>query len=301
VDSQACSICLCGDDLFFYADARTLLRHRFELTFQEQYMTKSAGPTELHQVSETAAALPADVAHTDNSQETLHEHRLTLRGSYRVNRTLSFFAKLPMLFRHSTTVTNGVGETDVSSGLGDLEMSATLSRELISHPNSSCDGAIVLGLKTPTGRSALMKDGERIDEHLQPGTGSWGGQGGVILSRTTMKYSAYASGYIRTTAENDYGYRYGNAYLYNFGYLVRTGPLWALTAEINGRYAKRDKLSGAELHNTGGSVAYLTPGARFLVSPRVNLIVNVRIPVIQRLNDNQKEGIVVVGEIGLRR
>jgi hypothetical protein len=299
--AHACSICLCGDDLFFYTGDRALLNHRLELTFQEQYMTKTSGPTGGHHDHDAAGATMAGIAHEDVDQVKLREHRLTLRGSYGVSRNITLFAKAPIVVRRLTSTSEGVDTHESSSGLGDIEISAIAATGIISRPNSSYDIALVLGVKTPSGRNEMEDAGERLDEHLQPGTGSWGGQAGAILSRTAMMYSAYASGYVRETAENDYEYKYGTAYLYNLGILYRASATWGLTAELNGRYASRDQLEGEDLHNTGGSVAYLTPGVRWLLTPLVNVIVNVRVPIVQDLNDDQDEGVVIVGEIGLRR
>jgi len=264
-------------------------------------MSKTSGPSGAHDDHGAATALAAGAAHDDADFERLHEHRITLRGSYGISNSVSVFARVPMIFRRLTTTTDDIDTRESSSGLGDLELSGVISHELISHPNSSYDIAVMVSVKTPTGRNSLSEGGERLDEHLQPGTGSWGGQFGGILSRTATMYSAYASYYVRYTAENDFDYRYGTAYLYNFGLLYRATSTLALTTEVNGRYSKRDREEGLVQHDTGGGMAYLTPGARWLLSPRVNLIVNVRIPVIQKLNDDQDEGVVVVGEIGLRR
>jgi hypothetical protein len=226
---------------------------------------------------------------------------LTLRGSYGLSKNITLFAKAPVIVRRLTSTSEGVDTRESASGIGDIELSAIAATEIISRPNSSYDVALVVGVKSPTGRNEMEDAGERLDEHLQPGTGSWGGQVGAILSRTAMMYSAYASGYVRGTAENDHDYKYGTAYLYNAGFLYRATASWGLTAEINGRYASRDQLGGVNLHNTGGSVAYLTPGVRWLLTPLINVIVNVRVPIVQDLNDDQDEGVVIVGEIGLRR
>ena len=299
-EATACSICLCGEDLFFYTGDRALLSHRLELTFQEQYMTKTSGPT-AHGLDAVARINPAGVAHEEAEQVRLHEHRLTLRGSYGVSNHITVFAKAPLVVRRLTTVTEGVEARESASGLGDVEVAAVLSHEIISRPNVSYDAALVVGVKTPRGRNGVEEDGVRIDEHLQPGTGSWGGQIGAILSRTTMSLSAYASSYVRATAENDHDYLYGAAYLYNLGLLYRLSTTWGISAEMNGRYAARDQFAGEDLENTGGSVAYLTPGVRWLATPMINVILNVRVPVVQDLNDDQEEGVVVVGELGLRR
>jgi hypothetical protein len=222
--------------------------------------------------------------------------------SYRASSAITAFIKAPYVVRRFTSLKDGVESPEASDGIGDMELAVLMNTEIFSRPGASYMGSVVATLKTATGQNdELLENGERLDEHLQAGTGSMGSQIGLILTRISSMHSEYISGYFRSTGENDFGYKYGTAYLYNGGFMYRVTSSIAVSAELNGRYAKRDEAYGAQLHNTGGSVVYLTPGLRWRLGPQVVLSTNLRVPVIERLNDEQDEGPVFVGEIGLRR
>ena len=66
------------------------------------------------------------------------------------------------------------------------------------------------GVKTDWGKDDLAADGERLDEHLQPGTGStdvFGGLSGLYLLDT--RSSLFASVQRRWTGSNAFDYEYG--------------------------------------------------------------------------------------------
>ena len=72
------------------------------------------------------------------------------------------------------------------------------------------------GVKTAWGKNDLAQGGARLDEHLQPGTGStdwFGGLSSVYL--LDSRSSLFGSAQVRRTGANDLGYRYGGSTLLN--------------------------------------------------------------------------------------
>ncbi len=72
-------------------------------------------------------------------------------------------------------------------------------------------------LKLPTGQNSIKRDGQRLDEHLQPGTGSYDWQVGGLLARSIHAVPVFSSIYYRHSGTNRFGYHYGNSFLYNLG------------------------------------------------------------------------------------
>ena len=78
--------------------------------------------------------------------------------------------------------------------------------------------------------------------------------------------------------------------LYNAGYTSPSRRGWELIAQLNGRTAARDRLEdGARGENTGGTVVYAGPGARWHSGIGVSLEAAAQIPVLQSLNGDQDE------------
>ena len=63
-----------------------------------------------------------------------------------------------------------------------------------------------------------------------------------------------------------------------------------LLAQVNGRSAKRDRLEDRTLgENTGGTVVYLSPGARWQTGLGLDIEGAVQIPVVENLFGEQDE------------
>ena len=68
----------------------------------------------------------------------------------------------------------------------------------------------IFGVKTDWGDNEAASGGERLDEHVQPGTGSTDWFAGLSGSYQIDPHSAlFASVQYRQTGRNDFGYRYG--------------------------------------------------------------------------------------------
>src|SRR5262245_27564756 len=107
-------------------------------------------------------------------EEREREHRLSAFGLWRPLDHLALQARLPYNFKELEQDPLGQpAETRNTQGRGDAELLALIgvARSSGEHPATL---GLVLGLAAPTGPNNLRdSNGERLDEHLQPGSGAW--------------------------------------------------------------------------------------------------------------------------------
>lgn len=150
---------------------------------------------------------------------------------------------------------------------------------------------MVLGVTAPTGSNDKRNGvGERLDAHLQPGTGAWSGTAGLNVAVTLGGGMVDGSVLGRANGTSDHGYRYGNVLLFNAGYLSPAARGVRLIAQVNGRSAKRDRFEDGTIgEHTGGTVVYLSPGARWQTGLGLDIEGAVQIPVVESLFGDQDE------------
>ena len=243
--AEACSICRCGDATFNALGKDVTSEPGFRFAFDIDRFSKTQGPPE--------------------EQDSIVEDRYTAVGAYTLGTRALLVARVPFAQR---TLDERVGdevEHSEASGLGDPELSAQI--RLWSSPLNGDLGrrlsfSATAGVKTNWGENDIEKDGERLDEHVQPGTGStdpFFGVSGYYLLNT--KSSLFASVQRRLPGANDFGYQYGDISLLNFAYERKLSANLDSVLELNYRHAGRDQIDGSGEHdpNTGGSILYLTP------------------------------------------
>jgi len=150
---------------------------------------------------------------------------------------------------------------------------------------------LVLGGTAPTGSNdARDLGGQRLDIHLQPGIGAWSGTTGLNLVMSDARGTWDASVLNRISGTSAHGYRYGKVVLYNAGFASHTWKGVQLLAQVNGRWAARDRLEdGFVGENTGGLVTYAAPGLRWRIGSGLGLEGAIQVPVSQRLYGDQRE------------
>ncbi len=132
----------------------------------------------------------------------IHAHSLdailapTLVYAYGVTNDLTIIGRRPVVTRtdireghHSHgPAGNTVDERDDSSGIGDLTLLGQY--RFYSNKTTRTDVALLLGVKTPTGRTnEYDKLGERFEAEFQPGSGSWDGLFGLAFSQRFTAWS----------------------------------------------------------------------------------------------------------------
>jgi len=239
--SFACSICRCGDPTFNALGKDGVAQTGLRLALDWDQVDKTQGPPE--------------------ELESIREQRITVLAAYGIGERFGVFARLP----YSQRRLEEGDEITRTSGWADPEFYA--QARLWSSPFEGDVGVraslyAVGGVKTAWGQNDLSRDGERLDEHVQPGTGSTDWFGGLSGSYQLDPRSAlFASAQYRLTGRNDAGYQYGRISLLNLAYEHKLGARWDAVLEANYRHAGRDELdeTGARDPDTGGSMLYFTP------------------------------------------
>jgi hypothetical protein len=273
--AHACSICRCGDPTVnaLGKDVVSASGWRFALDWERFSKTQGA----------------------PDAQDSAVEHRYTAVIAYTIADRVLLVARLPYS-EHSLIEHDG---TDVArtetSGLADPEIYAQV--RLWSSPFKGDLGrrasiSATLGVKTDWGVNDASRDGVRLDEHAQPGTGSTDYFAGLSSYYLIDRQSAlFASAQVRVPGSNDFDYRYGRIFLANVAYERKlTGALDSVV-ELNYRHAARDRIdaTGALDGDTGGSVLYVTPRVLLNVGGGVVLRLAAQIPVSENLYGEQDE------------
>ena len=270
--SFACSICRCGDPTFNALGKEGVAQTGLRLALDWDRVDKTQGP-------------PQEL-------ESIREQRITLLAAYGIGDSFGVFARLP----YSERRLEEGDETTRTTGWADPEFYA--QARLWSSPFEGDVGArasvyMVGGVKTDWGQNDLSRNGERLDEHVQPGTGSTDWFGGLSGSYQLDPRSAlFASAQYRHTGRNDAGYQYGRVSLFNLAYEHKLGVRWDGVLEANYRRAGGDELdeSGARDPDTGGSMLYLTPRLLLDAGSGWVLRLSAQLPLSQRgLNGEQHE------------
>ena len=270
--SFACSICRCGDPTFNALGREGVAQTGLRLALDWDQVDKTQGPAD--------------------ELESIREQRLTLLAAYGLGENFDVFVRLPYSERR---LAEG-DETTQASGWADPEF--YVQWRLWSSPFEGDVGMrasvyIVGGVKTDWGQNDLARDGERLDEHVQPGTGStdwFGGLSGVY--QLNPRSALFASAQYRHTGRNDAGYQYGRISLFNLAYEHKLGTRWDGVLEANYRHSGHDELdvSGVQDPDTGGSMLYLTPRLLFDAGSGWVLRIAAQIPLSQSgLNGEQEE------------
>ena len=295
--ARACSMCRCGDPTFNALGTDVYVDGKLRVAFDWERFDKDQGVPE--------------------ERESMVEDRFTTALSYTFGDRVTAVARIP----YSSREQSSPGEPEVTeaavkhadhgassslrertSDLADPELYA-----LVRLWSSSFAGGLgrrawvsaLGGVKTDWGRNDLRQGGERLDEHLQPGTGStdvFGGLSGFYLLSHTS--SVFGSVQIRRAGRNDFGYRYGDVRMASVGIERKLTETFDGVVALDFRDAGRD-LAGEEGHdpNTGGRVLYVSPRLSRDFGRGLVGRLAVQVPVVRDLNGTQKERTVV--KVGL--
>jgi hypothetical protein len=300
--SAACSVCRCGDPTFNALGTSIFTQGQFRLALDYESLEKTQGTDTDHHEAEALAASAGlgafPLPHGDEEhggREELTERRMILTASYGFSERFQAVARIPWSRREISSTSESIS----ASGLGDPEFYGIF--RLWSAPwqeglGSSSWVSILGGVKTPWGDNDVADEGERLDEHVQPGTGStdiFAGLSAVHLFDASS--TLYGSVQYRKTDRNDHGYLYGDSVLANIGYERKLGKRWDAAVELNARDAGRDEMDadGEEDPNTGGAILFASP--RLLVDLGRGIVARlaVQIPVWDDLEGEQEEKTVL--------
>ena len=282
--ANACSICRCGDATFNALGKDVTSEPGWRFAFDFERFSKTQG--------------------ADTELESVVERRYTAVGAYTIGDRAMLMGRLPYTERTLQERDGSDVEVSHASGLGDPEIYGQIrlwSSPLRGDLGRRMSLSAVVGVKTDWGENDMMRDGVRLDEHVQPATGSTDpfiGLSGYYLIDT--KSSLFASVQRRVPGENDFGYRYGRISLVNFAYERKLSDTVDSVVELNYRHAGRDRIdaNGALDPDTGGGVLYVTP--RVLLNVRgLVLRFAAQVPVSESLHGEQREKTVY--NVGITR
>lgn len=283
----ACSVCGCSLSSDWAAQGYPSLVG-LEATVRFEYFDQTQLRSGTGVVDRAALSLPND----DEIQQRTLNRNTWLDLNYVVNSSWAITASIPSHDRFHTTMAEG--DTDLStsraSGLGDV-------RVLVRHQKRRATQNLSLqfGLKLPTGRFEQNfadgpQAGERLDRGLQLGTGTTDLLAGVswfARPRTTLGCFA------QVLLDQPLAARAG--FLPSASATLSGGVRWLNTSafmpqlQLNLKAESREHGANADTANSGGTLAYLSPGVTAEITPRASGFVFVQLPVYQRVNGLQLE------------
>jgi hypothetical protein len=204
---------------------------------------------------------------------------------------------LPLVHKRMTADPGG-GETLYSeTGLGDITLAvkwAFLARDRFAGTTRL---ALMVTGRLPTGSTgASLRAGGVAPRPLQVGSGAFAA--GVILVGTVVRGRWGISADLgHTWSATGDGYQFGPVTRYDLAigvrfpdYIetIRTKTL-QVYLEWNGSVSGNDRADGVVLPNSGGHVAFLSPGLQWVVLPQLLFEGSVQLPVIQDHNGMQPD------------
>jgi len=210
---------------------------------------------------------------------------------------LSAVVQVPIVYKNFSEKTEGYSPNRTRpTGLGDVDLGVRVF--LLSHKdfdrNSWHRFGVSLGSSLPTGRNDAQKNGFRLDDHAQLGSGAFTPYAGLIYSFSQDPWNFFGTVHAKTPLANGYAYRYGTALLWSFAVEYRAIDRLSLGLGFDGRYALRDIHDRIIVSNTGGFVAAATPMVKFNVYDALWLTARAQLPFVTHLFGEQSVGPTVV-------
>lgn len=214
--------------------------------------------------------------------------------------TWGIAAELPYMKRsHGTWGTTApLGSTYLTSSQGGLGDVRVLGR--YTGFSEQRNTGLILGAKLPTGSTNMtFNDGTPVDRSLQLGTGStdviFGAYTAGAVSETGWFVQGTVQHAVATQTINGLDYRPGDSYQLNSG--IRRagfGEKFSPMLQFNVIHRRPDTGAGATPPDaltggptTGGTLAYLAPGAALRLGDGLSAYAFVQLPVYQNVNSLQ--------------
>ena len=189
-----------------------------------------------------------------------------------------------------------------SSGLGDLTLYSQY--RFVGNSDSRTHVSLLLGLKTPTGRTDVVSDeGGRFETEHQPGSGSWDTLAGFSLTRQWSGVSLDSNVLYAFAGKGAQDSNMGDVFNYNVALSHRmehehgsahhhhstVESSWDVAVELNGEWRDFVTVAGVRQAHTGGNLLYLAPSVRFNSSNGWSAYASLGVPVVENLNGVQSD------------
>jgi len=289
--SHACASCGCTLSSDFLSQGLKEV-HGFMYDLRYDYVNQN----QLRMGTENITSVEAsqvDGGTREVEQYTKNQY-ITLGIDYIFNHDWSVNVQIPYIIRkHSTlgTGSNGIDPGDEAyvsdtSDLGDMKI---LGRYLGFTPQRNF--GVTFGIKLPTGsydQTGTSTDPADpgvpadIDPGLQPGTGSTDLIGGLsYFDALNRDWDYFGQLIYQAAVAHRSGYKPGNGLNANFGLRYMSFMSVIPQIQLNIRNVQTDSGELADTYATGGTLAYLSPGAIVKISDSASLYGVVQLPVYQ--------------------
>ncbi len=285
--SFACSVCGCSLSSDWAAQGYATLPG-LETGIRLEYFEQSDLRSGQSSVDRSALTFPND---NEIQQQTVNRNTW-LDLNYVTSSSWAFSAAIPYHDRFHTTV--AAGDTDIStscaSGPGDVRLLARYQAVVATDSFS-----FQFGLKLPTGRfdqnfANGPQAGGLVDRGLQLGTGTTD----LLLGASWFARPATAWGvFVSTQLDQPLAARAG--FIPSSSLTLSGGIRWLNSSRItpqlqlNLKTETREHGAEADTANSGGTLAYLSPGLTAELTTHASAFAFVQLPVYQRVNGLQLE------------
>ncbi len=263
----SCATCLCGDPTLSTMGAEKPFTGR--LRFSLDYLDRS-------EVS--------GMSGVDRTE--LDEQRTTLGISYWPAEKWAIGVRLPWTSKQLTE-SNLAQQNTNAIGDMDLDLRYYLWQDEIHRPRHLI--GILGGIRIPLAAEEKIS-GTPLDVDVQPGGGLWLASIGLWHGFFNFPWMVYSSTQINTALDEGYSqYDYGSSLKLSSTLQYAVNYQFALRLGTDLRWSGRNQYNNIEDKNSGGFIAFLSPGIVMTVSPDLILHTSVQIPVIDQLNGEQEE------------
>jgi hypothetical protein len=285
--SFACSVCGCSLSSDWAAQGYATLPG-LETGIRFEYFEQSDLRSGTSSVDRSTLTFTND---NEIQQKTLNRNTW-LDLNYVASSSWAFSAAIPYHDRFHTTI--AAGDTDIStshaSGLGDVRLLARYQTVAVADSFS-----FQFGLKLPTGRfDQNFADGPQagglLDRGLQLGTGTTD----LLLGASWFARLATAWGvFVSTQLDQPFATR--DSFIPSTSLTLSGGIRWLNSSRItpqlqlNLKMETREHGAEADTANSGGTLAYLSPGLTAELTTHISAFAFVQLPVYQRVNGLQLE------------
>jgi hypothetical protein len=232
----------------------------------------------------------------DNPESDLETH-LTQQYSFLYSpiHTLSLGMIVPVARRHAERIAeDGTVVHGTQYGLADISLLLRV-KPIVEHDiESTYILSIAGGVKLATGKTDGRDNlGELLDAHVQLGSGSTdlllGASGFAGIDRFAFIVNLLGG----FTGKGANGHRFGNSLNYDITARCRIWPddyefpEWLAVVGISGDLRAKEEMNGIKDPDSGGHVAYLSPGLQVMVSTSLTLDLVFQQPILHRLYGRQ--------------
>ncbi|MCB0307905.1 MAG: hypothetical protein KDD48_00920 [Bdellovibrionales bacterium] len=269
---RACSICQCGDATLTTLGMEKPYAGRLRFSLENRFRTERVG--------------------ANTSQHDLIENKILLSGAFAPSPWLILGVSQPVEWKRLSTPN---GSTDEVYGIGDL----TVHTRAFLWGNRETRGRHLLGMmagvRAPTAPRQRDASGQILNADVQPGTGGWYPSAGAWQAYFNLPWMVYSSVMAQFSTKGWNGFKAGENILVNSQAQYQLNDHWAFALALNTRWSRMDSEQGVLDSNSGGFIAFVSPGVVTSFIKDLIFQINVMVPAISNLNGEHHEGLEIRG------